>query len=212
MQTDHLAVIYARLVYVLVEVFVFFFLSFFLLLRFLFFPTFVVIIAAVVMTARRCCFIFFFLLSLPISRYTSSIRSRKNKRRRRVKEIWNCTVTGTNPLCFLRHANGRIFVFRIFASFSPSVTKDKCLFSTSKLSKTKRRKKERKKEVISLIAQTKFNHQPILELNIDIFFLCFFAVSLLTTRNLQWVREKRRQSIERIFSNLILGFFSSSYF
>jgi len=83
--------------------------------------------------------------------YTSYIRSRyvctriekareieRTKEKRQKMEMysdWN-----KSPFCFLRSANGRVFVFRIFTSFSGSVTKDKCLFCALKLSKKKKSK------------------------------------------------------------------------
>ena len=86
--------------------------------------------------------------------YTSYIQSRyvrtyvhvgkeREKEQKKKGKRWKCTVTGTNPFCFHHGANGRVFVFRIFASFSSSVTKDKCLFCPLKLSKRRGRRRAR---------------------------------------------------------------------
>ena len=110
--------------------------------------TAVVVIVEAIMTARRCCSISPFYIHLRFGPDTCILRERKygivRKNKRKEAKRWNCTMTGTNLFCCLPFANTYILVFRIFAFLSLSlfcsVTKDKCLFCTSKLSKRGRRK------------------------------------------------------------------------
>ncbi len=125
--TDHLVVIYTYCIrYRSVRILFFFFLFFFFFCCYRYCSS----------SSNDCKTMLPHLLVL----YTSYIRSRyvcteeerrereREKEQKKKGERWNCTVTGTNPFCLHRYANRRLFVFRIFASFSRSVTKDKCLF------------------------------------------------------------------------------------